>query len=367
MEVNKDEAYRCIDIALASISGGNRDKAVRFLQKAEKLYSTPRARKLLEELMKSESSDQFSEPRKRTNIKRDPSKSEEKPDRSTQAEYTSEQLQFVQRVKKCKDYYEILNVTKEATDSEIKKSYKKLALQLHPDKNKAPGAAEAFKAIGNAVAILTDAEKRKQYDLYGSNEERMNYHRQSHSHQEYTRGFEADMTAEELFNMFFGGSGFATHPSNIYMRRNGRWHRANDEDNSSQMPQNNGAAVFVQFLPILLLILLSMLSSLFISDSVYSLQPNSKYPVARHTTRLHIPYYVKENFRLDYQGSLARLEANVEEEFMSSLRNACYKERNYRETLMWRAQAIGNEEQFRKAQGMRTPSCEEFTKYQKVY
>lgn len=59
----------------------------------------------------------------------------------------------------------------------------------------------------------------------------------------------------------------------------------------------------------------------------------SKYPVARHTTRLHIPYYVKENFRLDYQGSLARLEANVEEEFMSSLRNACYKERNYRKNF----------------------------------
>lgn len=63
-------------------------------------------------------------------------------------QYTNEQSEAVKRIKGCKDYYEILGVNKDATDSDIKKSYKKLALQLHPDKNKSPGAAEAFKAIG---------------------------------------------------------------------------------------------------------------------------------------------------------------------------------------------------------------------------
>ena len=57
------------------------------------------------------------------------------------------------RVRKSKDYYELLGVTKDATDSDLKKSYRKMALQFHPDKNKAPGAGEAFKSIGNAYAV----------------------------------------------------------------------------------------------------------------------------------------------------------------------------------------------------------------------
>ena len=60
---------------------------------------------------------------------------------------------FQYRVRKSKDYYEILGVSKDASDSDLKKSYRKMALQFHPDKNKAPGAGEAFKSIGNAYAV----------------------------------------------------------------------------------------------------------------------------------------------------------------------------------------------------------------------
>ena len=116
---------------------------------------------------------------------------------------------FFSRVRKCQDYYEILGVTKEASESDLKKSYRKLALQFHPDKNHAPGAGEAFKAIGNAIAVLSDTEKRQQYDLCGPMEERTSRpSRGRHGFYEHdpTHGFESDMTAEEIFNMFFGGS-----------------------------------------------------------------------------------------------------------------------------------------------------------------
>lgn len=103
------------------------------------------------------------------------------------------------------------------------------------DKNRAPGAAEAFKAVGNAVAILTDAEKRKSYDLYGSNEQRnigrsgFNS-RSGHTFTQYgySRGFEADVTAEELFNMFFGGGAFSQQ--NAYPTRNRHYHRNQERE-----------------------------------------------------------------------------------------------------------------------------------------
>lgn len=67
-----------------------------------------------------------------------------------------------------KDYYQILNVQKTANEDELKKSYRKLALKFHPDKNKAPQATEAFKKVSQAFACLSNAEKRKLYDEHGT-------------------------------------------------------------------------------------------------------------------------------------------------------------------------------------------------------
>lgn len=65
------------------------------------------------------------------------------------------------------DYYEVLGVPKGASKQEIKKAYRKLALKYHPDRNKSPEAEEMFKEISEAYAVLSDDEKRSQYDRFG--------------------------------------------------------------------------------------------------------------------------------------------------------------------------------------------------------
>src|SRR6478735_5163158 len=69
---------------------------------------------------------------------------------------------------KQEDYYELLEVSRSATDAEIKKAYRKLAMKYHPDRNPGDSAAEEkFKEVQKAYAVLSDSSKRARYDQFG--------------------------------------------------------------------------------------------------------------------------------------------------------------------------------------------------------
>lgn len=98
------------------------------------------------------------------------------------------------------DYYEILGIPRDASEEEIKKAYRKLAFQYHPDYNKSPEAEEKFKQINEAYEVLSDPEKREAYDRLGTAE------------MGWGRGFEGfDFGGlGDLFEAFFGDISTAT-------------------------------------------------------------------------------------------------------------------------------------------------------------
>jgi len=373
MESNRDEADKCLELAMKYIRQGNKDKAERFVRKAEKLFPSRRIQEVLNlvERMGTEGEDKTDLPRERVRERsQEQHDNEEASTSSAPRNFTQDQVEAVKRVRRCKNYYEILGVTKEANESDLKKSYRKLALAFHPDKNKAPGAAEAFKAIGNAYAVLSDEGKRRQYDLYGSDEEQASRSSGRRSHRggfyEYedpSHGFQGDMTAEEIFNMFFGGG---MPGSSVYVRRGGRWHRqgqgnmdqqGHSHSNHHQQGDSSSFSAIFQLLPILLLVLVSMLSSLLVTDPLYSLEPSHKFHIQRKTANMGVTFYVKDNFRTEYTGSLRKLERQIEEEYIQHLRNNCFREKSYKENLLWQARYSGNNHLLNKAHNYPTPSC----------
>lgn len=100
-----------------------------------------------------------------------------------------------------RDYYDVLGVSKSASKDELKKAYRKLSKQYHPDINQEPGADEKFKEIAEAYEVLSDDQKRAQYDQFG------------HAGMNGGAGFgggQGDFGFggfEDIFNAFFGGGG----------------------------------------------------------------------------------------------------------------------------------------------------------------
>jgi DnaJ homolog subfamily B member 12 len=175
-------------------------------------------------------------------------------------------------------HYKVLGIPPDADGNAIKKAYRKLALKLHPDKNSAPGADEAFKAIGLAYATLSDDQKRAIYDRYGDEDPDNRggggggFRPGRHGGGVHFNGQEVN--PEDIFNAFFGGgmpggmhvggmpggfrvysTGFGGGGRGFHTRAGGAGMGGRAQEAQAQpLP---GIQMLFQLLPILLLFLMS--------------------------------------------------------------------------------------------------------------
>ncbi|KAK0466992.1 uncharacterized protein EV420DRAFT_1506584 [Desarmillaria tabescens] len=336
MESNKDEAIRCLAIAQKHRDAGNYPSARKFCQKSLALFETPEALKLLASLNVAENGSDSTPSSSSSSTEAHPSSSGTRHRHTNNAsspsssmgngtaggiggekrEYTAEQISVVKRVRACKvtEYYEILSVRKTCEEADVKKAYRKLALALHPDKNGAPGADEAFKMVSKAFQVLSDAQKRAIYDQSGADPEDrsggMSSRPSGFSSRPFAspgQGFDGELSPEDLFNMFFGGgsgfgNGFGGGPVFTASFGPGGFRTTRAGGPTLRRQQQEAAeprSLLVQLLPLFILFgfsILSALPNLFssppIPDPRYSFVGGSRYSVERETADLGVKYYV---------------------------------------------------------------------------
>jgi molecular chaperone DnaJ len=107
-----------------------------------------------------------------------------------------------------RDYYEVLGVSRDATQDEIKRAYRRLAKRYHPDLNKDGGSAEKFKEVAEAYEVLSDPEKRAQYDRFGHVGPEQGFDFDFHDFRRAREAFDefgfGRSAFDEIFDLFFG-------------------------------------------------------------------------------------------------------------------------------------------------------------------
>lgn len=338
MDSNREEAQRSFKLA-QSYEKTDPIKSLKLARKSCSLFWSVEASELVKSLEKGKSSTTTS-----TNSSSEPSNSKDtlrnrKPTTSSNnstpkpnipnepLSYKPAQLEIVKKVRRCKatDYYEILDLKRDCEDGQVKTAYRKLALALHPDKNSAPGADEAFKMVSKAFQVLSDPSKRSAFDRHGADPDSRFASTSSnpspfHRHASHFSTADEGMDAEQIFRMFFGGGmggGMFDGPGVQFgggptvfqfgggmprVRRAGPngWETLNQNHRrTTNHEEVRTPTTWISFLPIIFFFLISIFQSfpsLFSTpskpDPTFSWTPSTLYPTQRVTHSAGIRYFV---------------------------------------------------------------------------
>lgn len=336
MDSNKDDALKCLRIGKEALESGDRVRALKFVNKAQRLDPNLSVDDLVAEIEKNSgdrptkdadvSPDQPSDHQKHQPSlrQRNPSNGPSSASTSSTANYTVEQFEIVREIKKKKDYYEILGVEKSCTVEDVRKAYRKLSLKVHPDKNKAPGSEEAFKSVSKAFQCLSDGENRKKYDVLGTDEPVYDRRPTRHANGFNGGGFyDTEFDADEIFrNFFFGNMGQTTQFRGFSFGTN-MGPRAAHTHHHNEGSGGFNVRMLIQALPILLIVLLNFLPS---SEPVYSLSRSYPYE-HKYMTEKGVNFYVRTaKFEEEYpveSRERVTLERQIEREYFGILTQNC--------------------------------------------
>ncbi|KAK6454204.1 uncharacterized protein RJT20DRAFT_121603 [Scheffersomyces xylosifermentans] len=316
--------------------------------------------------------------------------------------YTKDQETIVLKILSYKphQFYEILSVQKSASDSEIKKSYRKLAIKLHPDKNPHPRSAEAFKYLNKAWGVLSDPSKKAIFDQTGSDpDSRFAGHSSGSSTGATSAGFSRGGTPfgfqnggapfdDDIFNLFFGGArssgptftfggdrftfqsfGGGEHPF-MRHRQQARHRTTRTSTGQNQREEETRDPPFsetlTQLLPVLLILLVPILSALFSDSSSvpdYSFSKSKQYNIERKTPRFKIPFYVNDKFLNNKKLSgkqLRNFDSKVENLYVQDKRSKCAREQHIKNDMIEDAQGwfYTDQEKLSEAESFPMPNCQ---------
>ncbi|XP_063725275.1 dnaJ homolog subfamily C member 18-like [Symsagittifera roscoffensis] len=306
------------------------------------------------------------------------------------------------------NFYQLLELQRDCSVDDIRRSYRRLALKLHPDKNpdgERKTCESNFQKINEAFMTLNDPEKRSEYDLYLDNESNYNLVRDNVGSETTFRnfscpeGFERQFFTRDFPEMYFCNFNSETNSGNKRSGNSSRykyshtgWQNWDANQNRKRkkfrgfdygaipkrdeafwrqhMKRNKVAShhddpmSYVAYItPLIVIVLLLIVNALIESKSLFSFNSDYYYTELRHTKGKNVAYYVHEHFADKFEGSVKEFENHVEFTFKNYLHSLCEEESEYKMKNINKAKYFKNEELLYEMEQLKLPHCKLFDQF----